>query len=69
MVGGDNMGSRQAGNWDHRLADDLKVFRATEGWTERAPVSFRVETALRPTTAKKGGKRYRGVDEAADRFM
>ena len=48
------------------LVDDLRVFRATEGSTESVPLVFNVETVRWPTVAKKGGKWYRGVLEAAE---
>ena len=51
------------------LVDDLRVFRATEGSTEKIPLFFGAETVLWPTAAKKGGKWYRGVVEAAECFM
>ena len=43
------------------------MFRATEGSTESLPLVFGVETVLWTTTAKKRGKWYRGVVEAAER--
>ena len=49
------------------IIDDLRVFRATEGSTEQPPLVFGVENVLRITN--KVGKRYRGVLEAAERFM
>ena len=45
------------------------MFRAIEGSTESVPLVFGVETVLRPTAAKTGGKWYRGVVEAAECFM
>ena len=51
------------------VLDDLRVFRATEGSTESVPLVFGIETVLWPTAAKKGGKWYRGVVEAAECFM
>ena len=52
-----------------RLVDDLRVFRASEGSRESVPIVFGVEMVLWPTAAKKGGKWYRGVVEAAECFM
>ena len=49
------------------IIDDLRVFRATEGSTEQPPLVFGVENVLRITN--KGGKRYRGVLEAAELFV
>ena len=46
-----------------------RVFRATEGSTEHSPLVFGVETALWQVAAKKEGKWYREVHEAAERFM
>ena len=67
MAGGENPGSdRPENNWGQCLVDDLRVFRATEGSTESVPLVFGVETVLWPTAAKKGGKWYRGVVEAAE---
>ena len=45
------------------------MFRTTEGSTASVPLVFGVETVLWPTAAKKGGKWYRGVVEAAQCFM
>ena len=56
-------------NWVHCLADDLRVFQATEGFTESSPLMFGVETTSWPGVAEKSGKWYRGVVEAADCFM
>ena len=72
MASGENLGpGRPAKNWAQCLVDDLRVFRATEGSTESVPLVFinSVETVLWPTAAKKGGKWYRGVIEAAECFM
>ena len=51
------------------IVEDLRVFRATEGSTEHCPLVFAVETAVWTVAGKKAGKWYRGVLEAADRFM
>ena len=51
------------------LVDGLRVFRATEKSTKSVHLVFGVETVLWPTAAKKGGKWYRGVVEAAECFM
>ncbi|CAM9337240.1 unnamed protein product, partial [Laminaria digitata] len=70
IPGGENPGpGRPENNWAQCLADDLRVFRATEGSTYSPPLVFGVETVLWPTAAKKGGKWYRGVVQAADCFM
>ena len=70
MAGGENPGpGRPERNWVKCLVDDLSVFRATEGSTKSVPLVFGVETVLWPTAAKKGGKWYRGVVEAAECFM
>ena len=60
---------RSENNWAHCLADDLIIFQATEGSTEGYPFLFGVETAFWPRAAKKSGKWYGGVVEAADGFM
>ena len=59
----------QFNTWHGCIAEDLREFRATERLTELAPLVFGVETALWSTAAKKAGKRYRGMLEAAERFM
>ena len=71
MAGGENPGpGRPEKKRAQYLVDNLRVFRATEGCTESSPSSvFGVETLLWPTAAKKGGKWYRGVVEAAECFM
>ena len=69
-AGGESPGpGRPEGNWVQSLADDIRVFQATEGSTDSPPLLFRVETVLWPRAAKKSGKWYRGVVDAADRFM
>ena len=70
MAGGKNPGQgRREKNWAQCLVDDLRVFRATEGSTESVPLVFDVNKVLWPATAKKGGKWYRGVVEAAEYFL
>ena len=70
MAGGENPGpGRPEKDWAQCLVDDLRVFRATEGSTESVPLVFGLETVLWPTATKKGGKRCRGVVEAAEYFM
>ena len=70
MAGGENPGpGRPEKNWAQCLVDDLRVFRAIKGSTESVPLVFGVETMLWPTAAKKGGRWYRGVVEAAKCFM
>ena len=45
MASGENPGPGQPeNNWAHCLADDLRVFQATEGSTESSPVLFGIET-------------------------
>ena len=57
MAGRENPGpGRPEKNWAQCLADNLRVFRATEGSVESVPLAFGVETVLWPTAAKKGGK-------------
>ena len=55
--------------WYRCLVEDLTVFRATEGSTERSPLVFGVDTAVWTVAAKKAGKWYRGVLEEAERFV
>ena len=50
------------------LVDGLRVFRATEKSTKSVHLVFGVETVLWPTAAKKGGKWYQRVVEAAGCF-
>ena len=53
MAGGENPGpGRPEKKWAEWLADYLRVFRTTEGSTERVPLFFGVETVLWPTAAK-----------------
>ena len=69
MAVGENPGpGRPEKNWAQRPAD-IRVFQATEGSTDSSPLLFGVDTVLRPRAAKKSGKWYRGVVDAADRFM
>ena len=45
IAGGENPGpGRPENNWAQCLADDLRVFQATEGSTESSPVLFGIET-------------------------
>ena len=70
MTGGE--GRRPSGqpqSWYRCLLDDLKVFNATEGSTEHSKLVFGVEAEVWTIAAKKAGKWYRGVLEAAERFM
>ena len=70
MDGGENPGpGRPERNWAQCLVVGLRVFRATEGYTESVPLVFDVETVLWPTAANKGGKSYRGLVKAAECFM
>ena len=70
MTGGE--GRRPGGHpktWHRCLVENLRVFRATERSTEHCPLVFGVETVVWTVAAKKVGKWYRGVLEAAERFM
>ena len=68
LAGGENPGPGQPeNNWAQCLAD-IRVFQATEGSTDSSPLLFGVEAVLWPRAAKSG-KWYRGVVDAADRFM
>ena len=51
------------------IVQDSREFRTTEGSTKISFLVFGVKTALWSTAVKKAGKRYRGVLEAAERFM
>ena len=69
LTGGENPGpGRPEKNWAQCLAD-IRVCQPTEGSTDSSPLLFGVDTVLRPRAAKKSGKWYRGVVDAADRFM
>ena len=57
----------QCKTWHRCIVKDLGELRATEGSTEHSSLVFGVETALWSTAAKKAGKWYRGVLEAAER--
>ena len=49
MAGGEKPGpGRPENSWSQCLVDDLRVCRATEGFAERIPLVFGVETVLRP---------------------
>ena len=49
MAGGVNRErSRPEKNWAHCLADDIRVFEATEGSMDSSPLLFGVETMLGP---------------------
>ena len=62
LAGGENPGpGRPENNWAQCLADDIRVFQATEGSTDSSPLLFGEETVLCPWAAKKSGKWYRGV--------
>ena len=70
MAGGESPGpGRPENNRAQCLADDLGGFQAAERSKESSPLLFGVDTVLWPRAAKKSGKWYRGVVEAADRFM
>ena len=60
----------------HHPFREKRCFRKTKSrkfeflvWHESVPLVFGVETVLWHTAAKKGGKWYRGVVEAAECFM
>ena len=66
MNGGENPGpGRSAKNWVQCLVDDLRVFRATEGFTEFVLLVFGVETVLWPTAANKRVRS--GIGESSKR--
>ena len=70
MAGGENPRSGgQFKTWHRCIVEDLREFRITEGSPEHSPLVFGVETVLWPTAVKEAGKWYRGVLEAAERFM
>ena len=70
LAGGENPGlGRPEKNWAQCLADDIRVFQATEGSTDSSPLLFVVKTVLWPRAAEKSGKWCLGVVEAADRLM
>ena len=57
LPGGENPGpGRPENNWAQCLADDIRVFQATEESTDSSPLLFGVETVLWPRVAKKSGK-------------
>ena len=56
-------------NWAQSLVEDIRVFEATKGSTDIAPLLFAVETVLWSRAAKKNGTWHRRIVEAADRFM
>ena len=69
MTGGE--GRRPGGqpkSWRRSLLD-LKAFDAKNGSTERSRLVFGVEAEVWTVAAKTAGKWYRGVLEAAERFM
>ena len=66
MAGGENPRlGRRFKTWYRCIVEDLREFRATEGSTEHSPSVHVIEAALWSTAAKKAGKWYRGVLEAA----
>ena len=70
MAGGVNPGrGRPEKNWAQCLVDDIRVFEATEGSTDRSPLLFGVETVLWPRATKKNRNWHRGIVAAAYRFM
>ena len=70
MADGESPGPcRPENRWALCLADEIRVFQATEGSTASSPLLSRVETVLWPRAAKKSESWHRGVVDAADRFM
>ena len=70
MAGGENPGpGRPENTWAHCLADGIRVFRATEGSTDRPSLLFGVDTVSWPRAVKTRGKLYRAVVDAADPVM
>ena len=70
MAGGENpRPGGQLKTWHRCIVEKLREFRATEGATEHSPLVFGVVTALWSTAEKNAEKWYRGVLEAAERFM
>ena len=70
MTGGE--GRRPGGqpkSWHRCLLNDLKSFDATKGSLEHSKLFFGVEAEVWTIAANKAGKWYRGVLEAAERFM
>ena len=59
----------QPKSWHRCLLGDLKAFDATAGSTEHCKLFFWAEAEVWTVAAKKAGKWYRGVLEAAERFM
>ena len=71
MAGGESPrpGGQFKKTWHRCIVEVLREYRATEGSTEHSPLVFGVDTALWSTAEKKTNKWYRGVREAAKRFM
>ena len=70
MAGGEWPGPvRPENKWAQCLLDDFRAFRATEVSTKSVLLVFGVEAVPRPTAAKKRGKWYRGVVDAAECFI
>jgi hypothetical protein len=70
LTGGE--GRRPGGqpkSWHRCLHDDLKAFESNKGSTEHSKLVFGVRAEEWTIAAKKAGKWYRGVLEAAERFM
>ena len=65
MAGGENPGPGRPENTSAQcLVDDLRVFRATEGSTESAPLVFGVETGYGPRRLRRVGS---GIVESSKR--
>ena len=70
MARGMNPGrDRPENTWAQCLADGIRVFEATEGFTDSSPLLFEIGTVLWPRAAKKSGNWHLGIVDAADRFM
>ena len=70
MAGGENpRPGGQFKTWRGCIVEGLRGFRAPEGSTKLAPLVLGVETALWSTAPIKAGMWYRGILEAAERFM
>ena len=68
-VGEGRRSGGQPKSWRRCLLDDLEAVKATEGSTKHAKFVFGVEADVWTVEAKKADKLYRGVLEAAERFV
>ena len=70
VAGGVNPGrDRPEKNWALCLADEIRVFQATEESRDSSPLLFGVDTVLWPRAAKESGNWHPGVVDGANRFM